>query len=227
MHRAGSAAPRQRPPRPRRTQGERRASSRAIILAAALEELYENGYAHSTTVTVQRRAGVSRGRLLHHFPSRESLLIAAAQYLVVEQIADMEQWVPASEYGRTAGPGRCDRAVELLWDTFAQPYFWASMELWAAARTNTDIRNELFPAERRMGVALTHVVATMFGPVLSSHSDFDECRELLFTSMRGVALTYAIHPRDHRTDPHLASWKRLARRMLDVPDEDPAGGTDG
>ncbi|MFG1633439.1 TetR/AcrR family transcriptional regulator [Pseudonocardia alni] len=216
-----------RPPRPRRTQGERRASSRAIILAAALEELFENGYAHSTTVTVQRRAGVSRGRLLHHFPSRESLLIAAAQHLVVEQIADMEQWVLGSEYGRTTGPERCDRAVELLWGTFAQPYFWASMELWVAARTSTDIRNELFPAERRLGVAVTHVVATMFGPVLSSHPDFDECRDLLFTSMRGVAMTYAIHPRDPVTEPHLPSWKRLARRMLDIDDADRTTGTDG
>ncbi|MEJ8278830.1 TetR/AcrR family transcriptional regulator [Pseudonocardia spirodelae] len=211
-----SAAGEPRPPRARRTQGERRASSRAIILAAALEELYEHGYAHATTVTVQRRAGVSRGRLLHHFPSRESLLIAAAQHLAVEQIADMEQWVAESEYGRSTGAQRCDRAVELLWETFRQPYFWASMELWAAARTNADIRAELFPAERRLGTALTHVVATMFGPALSSHPQFDECRDLLFTSMRGVALTYAINPRDPETEPHLASWQRLARRMLDL-----------
>ncbi|WFG43664.1 hypothetical protein [Pseudonocardia alni] len=32
-----------RPHRPRRTQGERRASSRVIILAAALDELFANG----------------------------------------------------------------------------------------------------------------------------------------------------------------------------------------
>ncbi len=209
-------------PRPRRTQDERRASSRAIILAAALDELYEHGHAHSTTVTVQRRAGVSRGRLLHHFPSRESLLIAAAQHLAAERIADMEQWVVDSEYGGTTGTARCERAVELLWGTFMQPYFWASMELWVAARTNDDIRAELLPAERRLGTAVAHVVATLFGPALSSHPAFDECRELLFTSMRGVAMTYAINPRDHETEPHLASWKRLARRMLEVDDGDAA-----
>ncbi|MFP5019470.1 TetR/AcrR family transcriptional regulator [Pseudonocardia phyllosphaerae] len=204
-------------PRARRTQTERTASSRALILDAALHELHENGYAQATTVTVQRRAGVSRGRLLHHFPSREHLLVAAAQHLAVEQVAEMEQWVAESGYGRTTGPERVDLAVELLWDTFQQPYFWASMELWTAARTHDDVRARLLPEERRLGTALAHVVATMFGPVHSSHPDFDECRELLFTSMRGVAMTYALNPRDPAGDPHLASWKRLARRMLDLP----------
>lgn len=201
---------------PRRTQDERSASSRALILDAALRELYETGYSRTTTVTIQQRAGVSRGRLLHQFPSREKLLIAAAQYLAVEQVAEMEGWVADSEYGRTTGGERSDRAVELLWDTFQEPYFWAAMELWVAARTTTEVRAELLPEERRLGAALTHVVATMFGPVHSSHPDFDECRELLFTSMRGVAMTYALNPRDPAGDPHVPSWKRLARRMLDV-----------
>lgn len=203
-------------PRARRTQGERSASSRALILDAALSELYENGFTHATTVTVQRRAGVSRGRLLHHFRGREQLLIAAAQHLAVAQVAEMERWVTGSEYGRTTGGERSDRAVELLWETFQQPYFWASMELWVVARTNRDFRTQLLPEERRLGTALDHVVATMFGPVHSSHPSFEECRELLFTSMRGVALTYALNPRDPTTDPHLTSWKRLARRMLGV-----------
>ena len=36
--------------------------------------------------------------------------------------------------------------------------------------------------------------------------------------MRGVALTYAIDPRDPTTDPHLGLWKRTARSMLDGRD---------
>lgn len=204
-------------PRGRRTQGERSASSRTLILDAALQELYENGYSHATTVTIQRRAGVSRGRLLHHFPHRDKLLIAAAQHLAIEQVADMERWVANSAYGLTAGGERSDQAVELLWETFQQPYFWASMELWTVARTSPDVRADLLPEERRLGTALAHVVATMFGPVHSSHPAFDDCRELLFTSMRGVAMTYAVNPRDPTSDPHLPMWKQLARRMLDVP----------
>jgi AcrR family transcriptional regulator len=204
-------------PRPR-TQGQRSADSRALILDAALRSLVEDGYRRTTTVTIQSRAGVSRGRLLHHFPSREALLIAAAQHLVTEQIDGMEQWVAHSPHGRLSGGERIDRATELLWETFRQPYFWAAMELWTAARTDEDLRRELVRAERRLNRAIQHVVDTMYGPALSSHPAFPETRDLLFTSMRGVAVTYSLQDRDPATDPHLPLWKALARRMLLDPE---------
>lgn len=200
----------------RRTQTERTASSRALILNAAVELLVEAGYAGTTTVTIQERAGVSRGRLLHHFPSREAVLIAASQHLVQERIAEMEQWVARSSYGRTHGVERVDRATELLWETFRQPYFWAAMELWTVARTNEEIRRSLLPEEQRLGIAIEHVVATMFGPVHSSNPAFPDTRELLFTSMRGVAITYTLIDRDPATDPHLPMWQRMARDRLGV-----------
>ncbi|MGQ0574237.1 MAG: TetR/AcrR family transcriptional regulator [Pseudonocardia sp.] len=197
-----------------RTQVQRRADSRALILDAAVECLVEDGYRGTTTVTIQARAGVSRGRLLHHFPSRDALLIAAAQHLVTESIAEMQRWMEDSLDGRASGATRVDRATELLWETFRRPYFWASMELWVAARTDADLRAELLVAERRLGRALEHVIATMYGPVHSSHPAFPDVRRLLFTSMRGVAMTYTLQQRDPDSDPHLAIWQQVARSML-------------
>ncbi|GAA1871285.1 TetR/AcrR family transcriptional regulator [Pseudonocardia ailaonensis] len=194
----------------RRTQGERRASSHALILDAAVSALVEHGYAHTTTVTIQARAGVSRGRMLHHFPSRATLLVAAAQHLAAEWIADMETWPHTS----MSGPERIDQAVEIMWAVFRQPSFWASIELWTASRTDPALRTEVLPEERRLGLALQHLAVTVFGPVHSGHPAFEDTRELLFTSMRGVAMTYAIDPRDPTTDPHLRLWKRTARAML-------------
>ena len=57
------------PPGPR-SRSERTADSRLLILDAAVACLVEEGYAGASTLAVQARAGVSRGRLLHHFPSR-------------------------------------------------------------------------------------------------------------------------------------------------------------
>ncbi|MCF7551710.1 TetR/AcrR family transcriptional regulator [Pseudonocardia sp. WMMC193] len=201
-------------PPTRRTQGERRASSHQLILDAAVESLVEDGYAGATTVTIQARAGVSRGRLLHHFPSRSALLVAAAQHLAVERLIDVETWPHAD----TTGPERIDRAVEQLWSTFCTTYFWAAMELWIAARNDEALRAELLPQERGLGAAIQRVVVTLFGAEHAAHPAFDDVRELLFTGMRGVALTYALDPRDPRTDPHLALWKRTARRLLATPE---------
>src|SRR5881409_4010386 len=107
----------------RRSQASRRASSHALILDAAVELLVERGYSGTTTVAIQERAGVSRGRLLHHFSSRDALLVAAAQHLADEQIIAMELWFGRLDDSAPGGGARIDRAIAWLWDTFRQPYF--------------------------------------------------------------------------------------------------------
>jgi AcrR family transcriptional regulator len=205
----------------RRSQASRRASSHSLILDAAVDLLVERGYCGTTTVAIQERAGVTRGRLLHHFPSRNAMLVAAAQRLADQRIIEMEEWFDRTDDLDPGGGARVDRAIAQLWNTFRQPYFWAAMDLWSAARTDEGLRDELASSERRLGRAIQHVVATMFGPVHSSHPKFDDVRDLLFSSMRGVALTYSIVERNPATDPHLTLWRSIARRMLDVdPDDD-------
>ena len=71
----------------RRSREQRTSDSRTRILDAAVSCLVESGYAGTTTLTIQNRAGVSRGRLLHHFPSKENLLVAAAQHLATSRFA--------------------------------------------------------------------------------------------------------------------------------------------
>lgn len=198
----------------RKPHRARRADSRALILDAAVQALVSHGYAGASTVVIQRLAGVSRGRLLHYFPSREQLLVAAAQRLAAERIKEMELWFESAPTVEAGGLERIDYAVTLLWRTFRQPYFWAAMELWLAARTDPALRGELVASEHRLGRAIENVIATMFGPSHSSHPAFADTRDLLFTSMRGVALTYAIEDRDPDADPHLRQWQELARTLL-------------
>jgi AcrR family transcriptional regulator len=204
-------------PTARRSRTERTADSRTLILDAAVACLAEEGYAATTTLSIQARAGVSRGRMLHHFPSRDALLVAAAQYLAGTRMADMELMVARSIHAITDETARLNRATELLWEQFRQPYFWAAMELWTAARTHPTLRQELGPAEYRLGRAIQSVIATMYGPTLSSHPQFPLMRDLLFTSMRGVAMTYTFTENDPAEDRHLAQWLRIAEIVLNVP----------
>src|SRR5215204_4657125 len=74
-----------------RSRSERTADSRALILDAAVACLVESGYAGASTLAVQARAGVSRGRLLHHFPSRAELLVAAAGHLSSTLLAEVQE----------------------------------------------------------------------------------------------------------------------------------------
>ncbi|MFP5020245.1 TetR/AcrR family transcriptional regulator [Pseudonocardia phyllosphaerae] len=198
-----------------RTRAQRSEDSRARILDAAVVSLIDGGYSGATTLTIQSEAGVSRGRLLHHFPSRDRLLVAAAQHLAVKRVADTEARINLVLEARPVGTfGRADLVIELLWESFSEPHFWASIELWTAARANAEIADALRPEEKRLGAAIRASMARMFGDELASRPRFKQLRDLLLTSMRGTALTYTFDPRDPAEDAMVAQWKDLTRVLL-------------
>src|SRR3954462_7076887 len=123
-----------------RSRSERSADSRLLILDAAVACLVEDGYAGASTLAVQARAGVSRGRLLHHFPSRAVLLVAAAGHLWETLLEEVRRRAATLMADQPTGPERIDRALELMWATFQEPPFWAAMELWTAGRTDPGLR---------------------------------------------------------------------------------------
>lgn len=51
------------------------------ILDAAFDVLRDRGYNGFTTLEVAKRAGVSRGAQVHHFPSKNDLVIAAMEHV--------------------------------------------------------------------------------------------------------------------------------------------------
>ncbi len=197
-----------------RSRSERTADSRLLILDAAVACLVEEGYAGASTLAVQARAGVSRGRLLHHFPSRAELLVAAAEHVATTQLDAVRVRAAALMADEPTGRERVDRAIDLMWATFQEPPFWAAMELWTAARTDPALRGALRGEERRLRAAIAAVADGIWGPEIAQAPLYTDLTELLFTSMRGVALVYAFEDRPAATDPHLALWKRLAARML-------------
>jgi AcrR family transcriptional regulator len=197
-----------------RSRSERTADSRLLILDAAVACLVEEGYAGASTLAVQARAGVSRGRLLHHFPSRAELLVAAAEHVATTQLDAVRLRAAALMDDEPTGRERVDRAIDLMWTTFQEPPFWAAMELWTAARTDPALRGALRGEERRLRAAIAAVADGIWGAEIVGSPLYADLTELLFTSMRGVALVYAFEDRPAATDPHLALWKRLAARML-------------
>jgi AcrR family transcriptional regulator len=68
----------------RRTQQERRATTRAALLRAARELFAAKGYAGAGREEIVERAGVTRGAMYHHFASKEDLFRAVYEEVEVE-----------------------------------------------------------------------------------------------------------------------------------------------
>ena len=65
----------------RRTQAERSEETQTRILKAAANLIRKRGYAHFRTAEVAKEAGLSRGAQLHHFPTKDSLVVATLEYV--------------------------------------------------------------------------------------------------------------------------------------------------
>ena len=66
--------------RTRRSNEERSAETRGRLIEATIDCLNRVGYAGTTTLLVNEVSGVTRGGMLHHFPSKVDLLIATAEH---------------------------------------------------------------------------------------------------------------------------------------------------
>ena len=67
--------------RPRRTQAERSARSRAALLEAAARGLSRYGYGHLRLEEVAREAGYTRGALYHQFKDKADLSLAVIEWV--------------------------------------------------------------------------------------------------------------------------------------------------
>jgi AcrR family transcriptional regulator len=85
------------PATPVAPSGERNVATRArgkatrdILLSSAIKLVALQGYAATTTQAVLDDAGVSRGSLLHQFPTRDLLMVATAEEAMTRMLAAVE-----------------------------------------------------------------------------------------------------------------------------------------
>lgn len=196
-----------------RTQQQRRDETRGALLDAVVHSLIEVGFARTTTLEVQRRAGVSRGALLHHFPSKAELLVAAVDHLAEMRARELKQLaglLPAEGAGR----GRIDAVIGLLWQCFSGEFFQVAMELRTAARTDPELRPVLQAAERALRDRIFAQARTLFGKDVAEHPGLERALDLTLQLMIGAAMSAVLHRDDRRLDELIEDWKALFPAVL-------------
>src|SRR5262245_36513880 len=89
------------PVRRRRTQAERRNTTREAVVGAAIQVIARKGLSGATIQEIARAAGLSTGALQYHFPARDELLGPVIDRCVArlagELKAAFEQTAPPAE----------------------------------------------------------------------------------------------------------------------------------
>jgi len=193
---------------------QQRLATRRRILRAAVESFQAMGYAATTTLEVQRRAGVSRGALLHHFPTRPQLVAAAIAELVqLNDAASREALAVAS-----VDLDPVERARRALRSIISRPAFGVEMELWMAARSDAELRAHLRSAERAAMKDWQEGLDAMFGPELVAHPAYPSVIAVTTPLMRGLAVTRSLSTSAAALERSLDAWAAFARHVLGVPE---------
>ena len=140
-------------------QAKKSAMMRDNILDAALDCFVTIGYANTTTARIAERAGVSRGAMLHHFPSKAELMRAAVEYLhsklielYASHIGQIPLELPVDERNR--------RGLESYWNYLSSDLYVAYHELCVAGRTDPELQDILEDSIARFDEADVGAAAT-------------------------------------------------------------------
>lgn len=125
----------------RRRNVDRSASTRKHILEATIKCLDTGGYGAVTNIKVADAAGVSRGAMMHHFPTRQALIVATVEFahekLNHVRAAEMEKHPP--------GLDRYRHIMDLSMATQSMPEGMALNEIRIGSRSDPELRDAVTP----------------------------------------------------------------------------------
>lgn len=82
---------------PRRTQAERTAATRALLVGAARKLFADKGFADVSTEAIVKAAGVTRGALYHQFDDKAGLFAAVYEDVERDLVADIAQQIMVAQ----------------------------------------------------------------------------------------------------------------------------------
>ena len=195
--------------RPRRTQAERRAHSRAALLEAAIECLARQGYAGTTIGQVVAAAGLSNGAMWRHFRSKADLMAAAV--LQAEESLLLGEVEAASAHATTAE--RIDAAITFLWDHARRPSFQALLEHIRASRADDALREAMSASDPSAAAMFFDAFARVAGAEVAADPEFERKVRTIGLALYGAALTDGLRA-PHASSRVLEEMKQLARELF-------------
>lgn len=144
---------------PRRTQEQRSAATRRLILDATVRCLAEHGYGGTTTVRVVELAGVTRGALAHHFASKTDMVVAAVGHIAASRAQELLGAIERAQ----AADDPIEASLDLIWSLHQGPVLTAVLELWVAARTEPDLGRRVKIMEQSTSGSVIEFTRRLFG----------------------------------------------------------------
>lgn len=195
-----AAINRKKPPAQREGwQAEKSGMTRTAILEAAIACCIELGYANTTTAKIADYAGVSRGAMMHHFPTRIDVLKATIEHIHAKRLEEYKTlMVNIDVMNRKLSRDAIARSVDSAWRYANLPSFIAYQELLFASRTDKELNSILQPVERDFENQFRLAAKQVFPHWENLGEAFDLATDLVQFLVNGMALSHMAVRKEER-----------------------------
>jgi AcrR family transcriptional regulator len=191
-------------------QAQKSASTRKVIVEAALQCLIKYGYAQTTTPRIAEEAGLSRGAMMHHFSNRHTVIQAAIEYLHTKRLRAFRRAISTLPEGQ---PHLHD-ALAAYWKHVTHPLFVAFHELAVAARTDKELEKILRPAEQAFYREWYKLAVDLFPEWQGDRGKFDLALNLVQITLEGLAIRRLSASLDPKAEDQLFDYLEECLRNL-------------
>jgi AcrR family transcriptional regulator len=200
--------------RGRRTQEERTAAMRTKLLEATVDCLIETGYAGTTTTAVVERAAVSRGAILHHFPTKADLVSTAVEHVMEKRLAAFRDQFAKFKIDENL----VDSIIQVLWGEINGPIFYAWLELLVASRTDADLKKKVAPIAERWTENVDATFRDIFGiPRTADKHPLALAPIVTFMILEGLALERIARPKDPALEKRVLKALKTMAPLATLP----------
>ena len=193
-------------------QAQKSAMTRDRILDAAISCFIAEGYTNVTTAKVASTAGVSRGAMLHHFPSKTELIQATVEYLYRKLLDDYTERVnriPILEEGHE----RRRAGLDAYWGHLTGDLAMAYHELCVAGRTDPELKDILAESSSSFARHVDETNTQLFSEWADTGDRYRLAMDVTRFMMEGMALGQLTKDRSKRI-PMLLDY--LADRLDEI-----------
>lgn len=191
-------------------QAHKSSTTRDQILDATIRCIAELGYANTTTTEIAKKAKLSRGATLHHFPSRIDIIRAAVDHLHQKRLRAFRKSVS----NIPPDVDRVKMAMESYYAHVTHPLFVAFFELSVAARIDKELAAILRPAQKAFDEEWYKTARELFPEWQPDRKAFDLALSLTQRLMEGIAISHLTHYKKQDESLLLEFLEDSIRKML-------------
>lgn len=194
-----------------RQQQARSVVTRQRLIEATLEVIHDVGYHAATTQEIAARARVSRGALLHHFPTRADIISAAMEALLDDGTAEIRKVAQDMRSGEVT----LEAFVDFLWSLFSDRFFYLSLEMITEARNDDELRERMIPVVKRFHEALDAIWVEFCDADKRPARQARIILNLTVCLVRGMGVQTVLRPEPGYYRDLLEAWKALLPHLIE------------